>query len=198
MSLLYANLDIELREVLLRDKPQSMLAVSPKGTVPVLVLAEDQVLEESLEVMHWALNCNDPDGWWSSENAEETHQLVENNDLIFKPQLDRYKYWDRYPPHSRQDYRQKAVGFLVLLEQRLQKRRYLISDQINFSDVAIFPFIRQFAFVDYDWFKNSPYPKLQCWLENFLEMPLFKQTMAKTAVWQNGDKPIVLQELKAA
>jgi glutathione S-transferase len=198
MSLLYANQSVELREILLQDKPQSMLEASPKGTVPVMVLPEGTVLEESLDVMHWALTRHDPDGWWTEGIAEQTNQLVEQNDLVFKPQLDRYKYWERFPPHSRQDYRLKAEGFLALLEQKLQESRYLISHQMSFADVAIFPFIRQFAFVDHDWFKQSPYPNLQRWLEHLLETHLFKQTMAKTPAWQHGDNPIVLQELKAA
>jgi len=184
MALNYSAVKVELREVWLKDKPRSMLQASPKGTVPVLVLADGRVIDESVEVMRWALAQRDPDCWWQDDLASEANVLLEENDLVFKKHLDHYKYSDRYPSQSPSFYRGQAEKFLQRLEQKLSRRRYLLADQLTFSDVALFPFVRQFAFVDHAWFEQAPYPKLQAWLQWFLDSDLFLSTMTKFSRWQ--------------
>jgi glutathione S-transferase len=186
MALNYAAVGVELREVLLRDKPPSMLTASPKGTVPVLILPDGSVIDESIEVMHWSLGRNDPDHWWREDMATETNSLVEENDLVFKRHLDQYKYADRYPAHPQDFYRNEAEGFLRQLEHRLVLSPYLMDDQLTFPDVAVFPFVRQFAFVDKAWFDQAPYPKLQAWLQSFLDFELFSGVMTKYPVWREA------------
>jgi glutathione S-transferase len=184
MTLSYAGITVELREVLLRDKPNSMLQASAKGTVPVLVLPGDRVIDESAEVMMWALDQQDPEQWWRSDLAHETNTLVEENDFVFKKHLDHYKYADRHPEQPAIFYRAAAEMFLQKLEQRLVRRRFLMDADLTFADVAIFPFIRQFAFVDKAWFDQAPYPKLQAWLQLFLDSDLFLNVMKKFPTWR--------------
>jgi glutathione S-transferase len=184
MALHYAGVQVELREILLRDKPVSMLAASTKGTVPVLLLPEGTVLDESYDVMRWALEQHDPDGWWSDSFEAEINELIQENDGKFKIHLDHYKYFDRYPEQSMEYYRSQAETFLAVLEKKLTTGRYLLGDSISIADVAIFPFIRQFSFVDKDWFDDVPYPNLQSWLDNFLGSNLFLSVMDKHTVWQ--------------
>jgi len=192
MALAYAEISLEHREVLLRDKPDAMLAASPKGTVPVLVLEDGEVLDESIDVMHWAVSQRDPSGWWRQDREDEINSLIADNDGDFKHNLDRYKYWDRYPEHAQDVYRDRAGGFLDKLENQLQSREFLVDDQPGFADVAVFPFIRQFAFVDKAWFDQSPYARLQAWLQHFLQSSLFQQVMPKLPPWRNGDDPLVI------
>lgn len=184
MALVYAGVTLEQREILLRDKPLSMLRASPKGTVPVLVLPDGKVIDESADVMRWALAQNDPDDWWRDDLEQLSNGLVEENDLVFKLHLDRYKYADRHPEHAPSHYRDAAAIFLSQLEQRLAVTRYLLSDRMRFADVAIFPFVRQFAFVDKPWFDRAPYPGLQAWLQSFLDSKLFTNVMKKTPAWR--------------
>ena len=183
MALVYAGVTVEQREVLLRDKPRPMLQASPKGTVPVLVLTDGRVIDESADVMRWALAQNDPDGWWRDDLEQMSNGLVEENDLAFKQHLDRYKYADRHPEHAPSHYRDAAAKFLFQLEQRLAVTRYLLGDRMRFADVAIFPFVRQFAFVDKPWFDQAPYPGLQAWLQSFLDSKLFTNVMKKNPTW---------------
>ena len=189
MALRYADVRLELREVLLKDKPAAMLAASPKGTVPVLVLEDGRVLDESYDVMRWALAQNDPDHWWEEALAEKTDSLVRENDQAFKPLLDRYKYADRYPEYPAEHYRGLGEQFLLGLEARLKLRGFLLRDRLSFADVAIFPFVRQFAFVDKVWFDRADYPHLQNWLESLLLSDLFLGVMTKYPVWSEGDNP---------
>ncbi len=188
ITLAYAGIEVELREILLRDKPPAMLHASPKGTVPVLVLPDGRVIDESVDVMRWALDLNDPDHWWSNEDGEQAVELVKRCDFEFKPWLDRYKYADRYPEHPGSFYRQQAECFLAELEQRLENAGHLLHDRISYPDVAIFPFIRQFAMVDKPWFDQAPYPRLQTWLESFLSSVLFLNVMTKYPPWQEASK----------
>ncbi|MDX2463855.1 MAG: glutathione S-transferase [Porticoccus sp.] len=183
MALHYASIQVELREILLRDKPASMLAASTKGTVPVLLLPEGVVLDESYEVMRWALDQNDPDQWWDSSITAEVDALIQQNDGSFKVCLDHYKYADRHPEHAMEYYRSQAEVFLTALEKQLAAGAYLFGDNVSIADVAIFPFIRQFAFVDKDWFDQTPYPKLQHWLSEFLASEIFSAVMDKHKVW---------------
>jgi glutathione S-transferase len=195
MTLLYTAQQVELREVFLGNKPAQMLHASAKGTVPVLVFPDGTVLQESVDVMHWALRIQDPDNWWREESAAEINSLLEQNDFDFKQQLDRYKYWQRYPEHPQQYYREKAEEFLRLLEQKLQTNAYLLNENVSFADVAIFPFIRQFAFADKPWFEQAPYPRLQHWLQSFLDSDLFKGVMKKSPAWHLNDAPLLFPDI---
>lgn len=186
MAIAYASITLEMREVALANKPAAMLAISPKGTVPVLQLS-DRVIDESIEVMRWALSQSDPENWLAVDTQQEQSTLIEENDNEFKGWLDKYKYWDRYPEQSQQDYRIKAENFLSTLELRLQQNSYLLGDNICMADIAIFPFIRQFAFVDKPWFDDADYPLVQRWLNQFLQSKLFEQVMEKHALWQQPD-----------
>jgi glutathione S-transferase len=193
MTLLYSQQQLEIREVLLRDKPASLLQSSPKGTVPVLVLVDNSVLQESLDIIHWSLHQQDRDNWWTGLNNQQQQQistLIEGNDGNFKYWLDRYKYADRYPEQTADNYRQQAEVSLSELEQRLGRHDFLIHDQITLADIALFPFIRQFAFVDKHWFDHSDYRHLQRWLDYFLSSALFSRVMNKYLPWKLGDQPV--------
>jgi len=191
MTIVYSGLLVELREVLLAKKPPSMMAVSAKGTVPILTLPDGRVIDESYDVMRWALDHRDPDLWWQTGLADETKNLVEENDFQFKAHLDHYKYPDRFPEQSKSHYREQGESFLFKLERRLRHQKHLLADEITFSDVAIFPFVRQFAFVDKPWFDQSPYPQLKQWLQSFLDSHLFLSVMHKYPTWSAGDEPVV-------
>jgi glutathione S-transferase len=193
MALLYASINLELREVLLKAKPEKMLAISAKGTVPVLELADAVVLDESYEIIRWALEQNDPKNWLSAELEADIDDLGARNDGQFKTDLDHYKYWQRFPAESREQYRARGELFLAELEILLTKQTYLLAERITLADIALFPFIRQFAFVDKDWFDRSPYPKLRAWLEQLLVSELFLAVMKKSPPWQDGDSPIALR-----
>ena len=177
---------MELREVELRNKPQAMLLISPKGTVPVLQLEDGKVLAESLDIMLWALQQNDPEHWLNAAGLDHAKALIRGNDEPFKYFLDRYKYADRYPAYSELYYRQQGELFLVDLEGLLTQSAYLCGEHFSLADAAILPFIRQFSAVDPAWFKDSPYPLLRQWLKHFLASTLFKQVMTKYPYWQAG------------
>jgi glutathione S-transferase len=178
MALSYAGIPVEIREISLKQKPAHMLQVSPKGTVPVLVLPDGQVIEQSLEIMHWALQQHDADGWLRAD-PQHAALLIAENDGAFKQHLDRYKYAIRFPEYSAEHYRAQGELFLAKLEQRLQQSTFLAGDAISPADIAIFPFIRQFAAVDHDWFESTGYIKLQSWLQHLVESALFKRVMVK-------------------
>ncbi len=185
---------VEVREVSLRNKPASMLIASPKGSVPVLVLPDGQVIDESWDIMQWALRQHDPDNWLGKNGAylDAATRLLNENDSTFKAALDRYKYFERYPEHSQNFYRAQGEHFLQQLENRLCATSYLLSDTLSIADAAIFPFVRQFADVDQSWFAQSPYSALRLWLNNFLSSNAFAAVMKKYPTWQSGDAPIFL------
>lgn len=191
MTLCGGSITVELREVSLRSKPQAMVALSAKATVPVLHLPDQTVLDESLDIMLWALTQSDPDGWHDPALNEQSALLIAENDGSFKRHLDHYKYWERFPAESQQDYRVAAEAFLYKLEMLLQDSEYLLSNRIGITDIAIFPFIRQFAFVDKDWFDQAPYPRLQDWLQSFLDSGLFADIMGKQPAWKEGDRTLL-------
>ncbi|MCW9033373.1 MAG: glutathione S-transferase [Rhodospirillales bacterium] len=193
MGLFVSGMTCELREVVLRDKPPSMLALSPKGTVPVLQTVEGTVIDESLEVMLWALEQYDPEGWLQPEqgNLDDMLALIERNDGEFKEHLDRYKYPTRYDSVDPLAERSKAEGFLQELEKRLSASSFLFGSRVSLADYAIAPFVRQFAHVDKDWFDQTPYPGLQAWLEVFLKSDLFISVMKKYPQWHEGDEPVM-------
>ena len=183
MIIAYSHIKVEIREVVLKDKPRQMLAVSPKGTVPVLLNGE-QVLEESLDIMQWALDQHDP------ENIALTgtqHELIDYNDSEFKLHLDHYKYADRFPEHDEIYYRRQGEVFLARLNQLLSEHDYLTGSRLSVVDIAIFPFIRQFAFVNIKWFEQSEYEYVKKWLNHFLASSLFLSVMKKLPQWHDGD-----------
>ena len=192
MALLYASINLELREVLLKAKPEKMLAISSKGTVPVLELADARVLDESYDIIRWALEQSDPQNWLSADLDSAISDLIARNDGQFKTDLDHYKYWERFPAESQEQYRGRGELVLAELEVLLTRQPYLLAERITLADIALFPFIRQFAYVDKDWFDQSPYPKLRAWLEQLLMSELFLAAMKKSPPWQDGDSPIGL------
>jgi glutathione S-transferase len=178
MALWAAQIEVEVREVSLRQKPQHLLQISPKGTVPVLQLEDGVVLEQSLDIMQWALQKSDPQGWLNADH-EAINRLIAFNDGDFKKALDRYKYPERYPEQAQQFYRQQGEQFLQVLETALAQHAFLLGGAASMADVAIFPFIRQFAAVDTEWFAASPYPQLRVWLAGWLDSALFAEVMQK-------------------
>ena len=190
MAISYSGVTVALREVILRDMPAALLASSPKGTVPVLVLPDGQVLEESRDIIDWALAVHDPDQW-QPDSGDAVHReiscLVDENDASFKQNLDYYKYAERYPEHPVDYYRAQGELFLVQLEQRLGQHAWLGGERLSVADISIFPFVRQFAHVDKTWFDRAAYPRLQAWLDYFLQSTLFSGVMEKYPQWQDGD-----------
>jgi len=177
MALRYSGVPVEIVEVSLKAKPAAMLAISPKGTVPVLD-AHGRVIDESLEIMRWALAQNDPDDWLLEDDARIA-ELIEANDQGFKVHLNRYKYAERYPEQPMEVYRAEGALFLQRLEELLSDREYLLADHPSLADIALLPFVRQFAHVDREWFAQTPYVRLQTWLQRFLESELFTSIMKK-------------------
>jgi glutathione S-transferase len=184
LAIATAAIPIELREVVLRNKPQQLLDISPKGTVPVIQLSDGKIIEESLDIMYWALSQNDKNSWLKNGSTEDIQQLIHYNDGEFKYYLDRYKYADRYPENDEQFYREKAEAFITELEKRLTNRNFLCSENCSLADMATFPFIRQFSNVNYDWFQSSKYQNLKHWLNGHLESDLFLSIMEKYPAWQ--------------
>ena len=192
LAIAISGLQVELREIVLKDKPSHMLEVSPKGTVPVLITPQGSIIEESIDIMAWALEQHDPEQWLPEPALQATtQQLIQQNDGPFKHALDRYKYADRYPEHPEIYYRQQGEETLAELEQRLNQHAFLLGEGLSMADIAILPFIRQFAAVDNNWFQKAPYPKLRQWLNQFLDTELFKQIMIKRPPWQPDD-PVYL------
>ena len=188
MALRYANSDVEIREIALGEKPAHMLSVSPKGTVPVLVLASGQVLEQSLDIMDWALAQSDVDEWiiQDQEVQKLTADLIATNDDAFKQALDKYKYAIRFPENTPDVYRAAGEEFLQRLESLLRQNTYLFRNTISKADVATFPFARQFSMVDEAWFEVANYPALKDWLNGLLHSQLFIDVMQKYPVWRNA------------
>ena len=191
MAIAQAGVACRLREVVLRDKPQEMLDASPKGTVPVIVEASGQVIDESLDVMAWALAQRDSEDWLNPEQGSRADMdaLVAECDGPFKRALDRYKYPNRYEDEGivREEQRSLGLAFLETLNAQLADREHLFGDRISYADIAIFPFIRQFANTDRNWFDALDLPHLQAWLASHLDSDLFKQIMPKYKQWQTGD-----------
>lgn len=191
LGLLFAELPVELREIVLKNKPAQMLEISPKGTVPVLQLVDGTVIAESVEIMRWALEQQDPQGLLVACVSLQAKALIEQNDNDFKLWLNRYKYADRHPEMTQIEYRQQGEVFLQLLESLLTKNAYLLGSSPSIADIGIMPFVRQFAHVDRQVFYSLPYPKLQLWLQHWLQHPLFVQAMTKFQPWQEGDDVVI-------
>jgi glutathione S-transferase len=193
LGILFAELQVELREITLKNKPPQMLAISPKGTVPVLQLLDGTVIEESREIMIWALEQQDLQGLLDAEVLQQANALIGKNDNEFKHWLDRYKYADRHLEMTQTEYRQKGEIFLQVLEELLTTNPYLLGKTVTIADIGIMPFVRQFAHVDRDIFYSLPYPNLQRWLTYWLQYPLFLQAMTKFQPWQEGDDMVIFQ-----
>ncbi len=181
LALRYAGCEVEIREVAMKNKPAELLALSPKGTVPVLDTG-DQVLEESLHIMHWALAQHDPQDWRlqaAPAAAQHAEALIARNDSMFKAQVNLYKYAERYPQHPRAHYRQQAERWLAELEGLLAGRPYLLAAHPSLADAALLPLMRQFAGVEPQWFAEAAYPRVRSWLEGWLASELFRSVMAK-------------------
>ena len=191
LAIAASAIKVELREIELRNKPEQLLTISTKGTVPVLHLADNTVIDESLEIMFWALAQNDPFNWLEPIRLSSCSELIEYNDGKFKYFLDRYKYADRYPDHTILYYRERAEQFLGMLEKQLRQTQYLCSNQFSFADAAILPFVRQFAAVDPHWFQNSPYKAVHQWLQIFLNSELFESVMIRYQPWAINNRTIL-------
>lgn len=190
MGLWSAGITVEMREVKLADKPAELFEASPKATVPVLQLPDGTVLEESIAIMRWALARNDPENWLAGDDAG----LIALCDGPFKYHLDRYKYPTRYvdePDHGKVDHRGEGLAILSDLGFRLTDRAQLLGERRTLVDIALFPFIRQFANVDRTWFDAQPIPQLHSWLEGHLTSELFLSVMPKFTPWKAGDAKIV-------
>ena len=180
----------ELREVILRDKPAQLLAASSKGTVPVLVLPDGEVLDQSLDIMRWALARQDPERWLVPERGSpvDMDRLIAACDNNFKHHLDGYKYPSRYALADAEQHRQAGAAWLAQLNEQLQNRYFLFGNRASLADMAIAPFIRQFAQTDPAWFDQQAWTLLQQWLSGLLASTLFQQVMRKYPPWQPGSQ----------
>jgi len=182
MALKYASIEYEHREIEFRNKPQTMLLASPKGTVPVLCV-DGRVLDQSVDIMRWALGKADPDNWrWVDESISQA--WIERNDGPFKVLLDQYKYPNRFPELNQDDVLNSAIDLMLdPMDNLLQSKTYLLGNKISWVDVAIFPFIRQFAAVNPQRFEDLPFTSLKKWLNQHLESELFNSIMNKHPAW---------------
>ncbi|MEJ2140038.1 MAG: glutathione S-transferase [Gammaproteobacteria bacterium] len=190
LALRYAGLPVVLREVVLKDKPACMVEVSAKATVPVLLINAgehgQEVIDESLDIMFWALAQHDPDGWLDVDIGE-ANALIDANDYQFKPWLDRYKYPNRYDDLAEDESRHYCERFLSELDSRLRGHPYIFGGRPSIVDYSIYSFVRQFAFVDLEWFSASKYSALRRWLDEFLQSSLFEAVMRKYPQWRPGE-----------
>jgi len=185
LALLASETVCEVREVKLSAKPTEMVTISSKATVPVLLLPDGRVIDESLDIMRWALAQNHPAGWLARDDA----LLIAANDGPFKHHLDRYKYPDRYGSDPA-EHRAAGLALLGVLEERLGQSAYLCGGAMGLADAALMPFIRQFAETDRAWFDALPLSHLQAWLAGLLGSPLFAAAMMRLAPWKSSDAPV--------
>ena len=186
LGLLMAQQQVMLRSITMKNKPEEMLAKSPKGTVPVLILPDDTVIDESLDIMIWALQQNDPDDLLHKDHPEDLAsalELIHHNDKQFKPQLEIYKKAKRFRLENVIEERQKCEVFIADLEQRLSTNGFFIGQKPGLIDYALLPFVRQFSRVNRAWFIQAPYPKLREWLEHHMQSQLYGKAMAKFPFW---------------
>ncbi len=185
MALLVSEEPFTIREVSFKDKPSQFIAASPKATVPVMVTGDGQVIDESIDIMRWALNRNDPEHWLNGDDAG----LIAQNDGPFKHHLDRYKYADRHASNPI-IHRDACMDLLAIFERRLTQTTNLCGNSTTLTDIAIMPFVRQFAGVDPTWFQTQNLPATEAWLNRHLGTPLFERAMARQAIWRTGqDRP---------
>ena len=194
MALKQSGIKVELREVKLSDIPAEALALSPEATVPILALPDGSVFTESWDIVKWSLTQNDPNKWLGNNNeySLDAEILIETNDFSFKEDLDRYKYADRFPEHSEEHYRTACEEFIEELEEMLSENHYLLADQMSLADIGVFPFVRQFSMVNKEWFDNTPYPKVQNWLQHLIDSELFQVIFHKHQTWNSDATAIYL------
>ena len=186
MAMNYSKISYEHREISLRKRPQALYDISAKGTVPVLQLPDGRVIDESIDIMRWALKKSDPESWYKDKIPEQDN-MIERNDTVFKYWLDRYKYHVRYPENSFEEYQTQLEQFYLKYNLQLDKNTYLLGNHISLVDIAIMPFIRQAAHVNLDWFSEK-FPKLHNWLENHKTSKIFKSIMEKYDIWNEQEK----------
>ena len=186
IAIYYSKISYEHREILLKDRPKKLYELSPKGTVPVLELPDNTVIDESLDIMKWALSINDPDEWFMNKRDQQLDAIA-TNDQDFKKWLDRYKYHIRYPEFSMEYYRDQCEKILDIYERQLKDNRFLFSQNITLGDMALLPFIRQFAYVDITWF-NQRFIYLSKWMEDLIQSVIFQSMMKKFKIWNQLDK----------
>jgi glutathione S-transferase len=194
-ALLISGQCCELREVVLRDKPAELHAASAKATVPVLVLPDGTVLEQSLDIMLWALHQCDPQGWLIPDQGslDEMLALITQCDGDFKSHLDCYKYPERYENVDAETHRSAGAKFLTQLDHRL-KAGYLFGQRPALADFAIAPFVRQFAQTDQSWFDAQPWPKLQAWLSAIIDTSMYARIMQKYPKWASGMAKVIFPD----
>ncbi len=193
-ALLVSEQQVCLREIILSKKPEHMLTISPKGTVPVLLLTDGTVIDESLEIMLWTLQRSDPKGWLkpSVGTLDDALALISKCDGEFKTNLDRFKYADKNENADPVFHRTCAEIFLEELETRLVTTRFLCGKTQTLADQAIMPFVRQFAGAAGSWFNTAPYPATRAWLNALIAAPMFDAIMAKVEPWQENSPEIIL------
>ena len=201
ISIYLSGIQVEQREIVFWDKPESMLSASPKGTVPVLILPDGEVIDESRDIMLWAFQnalqsqqaCSD---WLPTheEQCKEMNSWIDENDTEFKAWLDKYKYADRFPEHSQEVYRQAGERFLQKIEATLAVQPYLLGNLLTMADIGVFPFVRQFVNVDKTWFAQADYPQLKLWLNGLLESSFFSAIMKNRPVWEPTHQPLWVSE----
>ena len=189
----------ELREVVLKAKPPELLAASPKASVPVLVLPGGEVIDQSLDIMRWALRQNDPGHWLpTAPQSAQALALIADCELTFKHHLDRYKYPGRYAGTDPLAHRSSASAWLAGLAQQLQTRAWLFGPAPSLADMAIAPFVRQFAQTDPDWFADQDWPALRVWLNAIVTSTLFDSVMHKYPPWHSGADAIIFAPGRAS
>ncbi len=193
LAIAEGGIEVELREILLRDKAPALLEASPKATVPVLIDLDGAVIEESLEIMDWALALSDPSNWLKPEkgSAREMRKLITRCDDEFKLHLDNYKYASRYDEIDGKEERDRAATFLYELDEKLESQPYLFGARISFADMAIATFVRQYCNVDREWFAAQKWESLMSWLDEFVESKRFLAIMKKYDMWEVGNKPLL-------
>ena len=198
-AVLASGVVCELREVILRNKPQALLDASPKATVPVLVQPDGSVIDQSLDIMLWALGLNDPLAWLPAASRElpAMMDLIAECDGEFKHHLDRYKYPQRYDDVDGRVHRDEAASWLFKIEVRLERAAFLFGEHQAIADAAIVPFVRQFARTDLEWFEAQPWPRLQAWLQQWTESTLFERIMGKYPPWTPGQPPLLFPDQAA-
>lgn len=182
MALVMAGINVSVREIKLSDKPELFLETSPKGTVPVLLLPDTTVIDESLDIIDWAFQQCDSKTWsWQAD-----HELITENDSAFIVSLRQYKYFERYPESTQAKYRDDCMFFVTRCEKALNQHSFLLSDTPSFVDIALFPFVRQFAMVDENWFDNNEFHALKKWLSFWQASEYCITAMKKHPVWKKG------------
>lgn len=205
LGILLAQQSVLIRAVVTKNKPADMLALSPKGTVPVLIINHAEgsevpqqkatVIDESIEIMLWALKRNDPQDLLWAEDPQQLAlmlELIRKNDQHFKPQLEAYKLAKRFHKESEMADRQRCEVFIAELERKLENSHYLMGDRASLADYAVLPFVRQFARVDRKWYVQSPYPKCRDWLNRHLQTPLYTKAMAHYPLWLESQETFLL------